>query len=283
MSGQSIISFPYDLDNPDERYELPGSLTEISGLAYYKNDRILCVQDEKANIYVYNINKKEIESIYDFGKDGDYEGIALAGQTAYVIRSDGKIFEVENFDSENKKVKEHKTPLSANNDTEGLTYDSFSNSLYIACKGSPSVEKDNHYEGTKAIYQFSLEKMKLDKEPAFQIDLNRLDSYMNDDLLKEFSLRIAKKLQLIESGTNFQPSGLAIHPIHDRIYLLSNIGKMLIILNRQGKVTDLQKLNMKIFRQPEGICFSPTGDLFIASEGDGGKGYILKFKLHADE
>ena len=283
MPTHSIVSFQYDLDNPDERYVLPGSLTEISGLAYYKENKILCVQDEKAIIYVYNLDKKEIESEYDFGKDGDYEGITLSGQTAYVIRSDGNIFEVESFDEKDRKVKEYKTLLSAKNDAEGLTYDKLSNSLFIACKGSPSVEKEKPYEGYKAIYQFDLEKMILDKEPNFLVDLNRLDSYKNDDLFKEFSLRIAKKLQLIESGTSFQPSGLAIHPIHDEIYLLSNTGKMLIILDRQGRVMDVQDLNIKISRQPEGICFSPSGDLFISNEGDGGKGYILKFNLHTNE
>ena len=35
---------------------------------------------------------------YDFGKDGDYEDITIRGQTVYVIRSDGQIFEVKNFD-----------------------------------------------------------------------------------------------------------------------------------------------------------------------------------------
>jgi uncharacterized protein YjiK len=38
------------------------------------------------------------------------------------------------------------------------------------------------------------------------------------------------------------------------------------------------KLNPKIFRQPEGICFSPDGTMYIASEGDGMEGTLLKFK-----
>jgi hypothetical protein len=164
-------------------------------------------------------------------------------------------------------------------------YDKFSNSLFIACKGSPAVEKHKLYEGNKAIYRFDLEEMKLDKKPDILVDVNSLDSYKHYGLFKELSLWIAKKLLLIESETSFHPSGIAMHPIHDEIYLISNIGKILVILDKYGKVLNVQDLNIKIFRQPEGICFSPSGDLFIANEGEakGGTGYILKFNLQTGE
>ena len=58
---------------------------------------------------------------------------------------------------------------------------------------------------------------------------------------------------------------------------------MLMVLDRNGKVLDLQDLDNKLFLQPEGICFSPQGDLFISNEGRGGKGYILKFKYLKNE
>ena len=283
VNSHSNGSFPYDLEDPDKKYSLPKYLEEVSGLAYYKKDKILCVQDEKANIYVLNLKKEEIVSKYDFGKDGDYEDIAIVDQTAYVIRNDGRIFEIEDFTKKSRKVKEHKTKLSERNDTEGLTFDKLSNSLLIACKGAPAIDRDNSYEGYKAIYRFDLGEMELDKKPCFLVDLNRLDSYKDDNLFTAFSNRIAKKLQLVESETSFKPSGIAIHPIYGEIYIISNIGKLLIILDRHGKVLDVQDLDIKIFRQPEGICFSPSGDLFISSEGQGGKGYILKFNFQSDE
>ena len=45
----------------------------------------------------------------------------------------------------------------------------------------------------------------------------------------------------------------------------------------------VKELDEKLFRQPEGICFSPEGDMYISNEGQGGKGYILKFNIHATE
>jgi uncharacterized protein YjiK len=273
-------TFPYDLNNPDEKYLLPDYLKEISGVSFYGEKKILCVQDEKAIIYVLDTDSQEEMKKYDFGKNGDFEDIAVVGQTAYVLRSDGRIFGIENFDKEEIKIREHNTPLSAKNDTEGLTYDEYTKSLFIACKGSPSVDKDIQYKGYKAIYKFDLGEMKLDKKPAYLIDLKRSDSYRDADMQTEDSLKNSKKHRLTGHATSFQPSGLAINPVNSQIYIISSAGKILVILDRQGKVLDLHKLDTEMFQQPEGICFSPSGDLFISNEGRGGKGYILKFKLH---
>jgi len=275
--------FPYDLQNPEKKYKLPDYLTEISGMAFYKKDDITCVQDEKANIYVFDLGKEEVEAKYDFGKDADFEDIAIDNKIVYVLRNDGQIFRVEDFRKKDRKVTKLDTPLSEKNDTEGLAFDQLSNSLLIACKGSPTIEKENSYAGYRAIYRYDIKEKKLDKEPAFLIDLESLDSYKDYDLFTKFSLKVAKKLRMVESETSFKPSGIAIHPVYGEIYLISNIGKLLIVLNRHGKIMDVQDLDIKIFRQPEGICFSPGGDMYISNEGQGGKGYILKFKFNPNE
>ncbi|MCK4345875.1 MAG: hypothetical protein KAX05_11375 [Bacteroidales bacterium] len=274
----SFHKIPYDLANPDTKYILPDFLQEISGMSYYDKDKIACIQDEKAIIYILTLEKKKITSKYYFGKGGDYEGIAIAGKTAFALKNCGEIYEIENFNKKDRKVKKYKTPLSLKNDTEGLCFDPGTNSLLIVCKGSQSIEKENAFEGHRSIYSFDLEEKKLNKKPHYLIDLKKIDNYKDYSLFTKFSIKIAKKLRLIENEIIFQPSGIAIHPIHDEIYIISNIGKLLIVLDRSGKVLDVKDLDSKLFIQPEGICFSPGGDLFISNEGQGGKGYILRFK-----
>ena len=273
--------FRYDLGTPVARYKLPAYLEEISGLSYYGNGKIACVQDEKAHIYIWNLEKEKIIEKYDFGKDGDYEDIAVVGKTAYILRNNGHIYRIKDFKKKDRKVKTYKTELKEKNDCEGMAFDPGANALLIACKGSPSIEKGNSYEGYKAIYQFDLEEEELVTRPHFLIDLDRLDSYMDRNVFNRLSVKVAKSLRLIESETSFKPSGIAIHPLDDEIYIISSVGKLLIILNREGKVQDVRELDPKTFRQPEGICFSPTGDMFISNEGQGGKGYILKFDINA--
>jgi uncharacterized protein YjiK len=275
--------FRYDLESPDARYKLPAYLEEISGLSYFGKGKIACVQDEKANIYIWNLEKEKIIEKYNFGKDGDYEDIAVVGKTAYILRNNGHIYRIKDFKKKDRKVKKYKTDLEERNDTEGVAYDPGANALLIACKGSPSIEKGNPYKGYKAIYKFDLEEKKLVTRPHFLIDLERLDSYMDHSRFTRLSAKVAKRLRLIESETSFKPSGIAVHPLDGEIYVISSVGKLLIILNREGKVQDVKELDPITFRQPEGICFSPTGDMFISNEGQGGKGYILKFQVHAEQ
>jgi hypothetical protein len=273
--------FRYDLGSPVARYKLPAYLEEISGLSYYGNGKIACIQDEKANIYIWNLEKEKIIDKYEFGDDADYEDIVVVGKTAYILRNNGHIYRIKNFKKKDRKVKKYKTELKEKNDCEGMAFDPTANALLIACKGSPSIEKENSYEGYKAIYQFDLEEEKLVTRPHFLIDLDRLDNYMDRSRFNKLSVRVAKSLHLIESETSFKPSGIAIHPLDGEIYIISSVGKLLIILNSDGKVQDVRELDPKIFRQPEGICFSPAGEMFISNEGQGGKGYILKFDIHA--
>lgn len=276
-------ALPYRLDQPDAKYVLPHSLQEISGLSWVGENRLASIQDEKANIYLIELRDPPGISKHDFGKDGDYEDIALVGKTAYVLRNDGKVYRVKHFDSDKLKTKEYSTRLSARNNAEGMEYDPQTNSLLIACKGSPSIGKDNPYEGSRAVYRFDLESKKLITEPFFLIDLEKLDGYRDRGTFMKFSTGLAKRLRLIDNETPFMPSGISIHPISGDIYLISSVGKLLVVTDRLGRILDIQDLDAEMFRQPEGICFSPAGDLYISSEGRGGKGYILKFKYQMDE
>jgi len=270
--------FAYDLDHPDDTYTLPAYLEEISGLSYYGRDKIACIQDEKGMIYVLNLEKEEISKKIEFGEDGDYEDITVEDKTAYVLRNDGRIYRVKDFTKKDRKVSKFDTPLKEKNDSEGLAYDPLTKGLLIACKGSPSIDKEHPYEGYKAIYRFDLEKEELEKAPLFLIDLERLDSYKDQSAFEKLSVSVAKRLRLVESETSFQPSGIAIDPRYGEIYIISSVGKLLIVLDRRGKVKDVKELDPGLFRQPEGICFSPSGGLYISNEGQGGMGYILYFK-----
>lgn len=272
--------FAYEVNAPDGRFELPSYLEEISGLSYFGKGKIACVQDEKGNIYVFDLDDRKIGEKYEFGDDGDYEDIAVVGKTAYILENNGDIYRVRNFRKKDRKVKKYNTPLKEKNNAEGMTYDPLTNALLIACKGSPSIQNENSYEGYKAIYRFDLEKKELEEEPLYLVDLNRLDSYMDRSAFAKFSAKVARRLGFIESETSFQPSGIAIDPLSGDIFIISSVGKLLVVLEREGKVLDVKELDPDIFRQPEGICFSPEGDMYISNEGQGGKGYVLKFKRH---
>ena len=93
------FQFTYDLDHPERRYKLPDYLEEISGLSYYGKGKIACIQDEKAHIYIWNLEQEKITKKYDFGDDADYEDISVVGSTAYILRNNGSIYRIKNFQS----------------------------------------------------------------------------------------------------------------------------------------------------------------------------------------
>ena len=174
------------------------------------------------------------------------------------------------------KVKKIKTPLSTANDCEGLAYDQVSNSLLIACKGTASYENHKLDKRSKAIYAFNLDSLEFNRYPAHLIDVNRILESAELDPYLSVSNNI---MQHLYSGGNivFQPSGVAVHPISNHIYILASVGKLLVVLDRDGRILEIQPLNKNLFRQPEGICFSANGDLYISNEGKGGKGSIFIF------
>jgi uncharacterized protein YjiK len=232
---------------------------EISGLTYLENNILAAIQDEKGIIYHIDISKKEVVSKFRFAKNNDYEGIEIAQNHYYIISSDGDLYSLNKNEIEEPNTVKLEMPLSSKNDVEGLAYDAQNQQLLIACKGDPKTKNSNPVG--KAVYAFSLK----DKS------LNLIYTINKDSLIKSLDSDKSKNVK-------FSPSAIALHPITGDVFILSHVDKYLIALTKKGRIKSAAKLNPKIFKQPEGICFSPSGTLFISNEGKGSRGNILQFK-----
>ena len=76
-NSKSIINtgdYQYDVYAPVKKYTLPGRLVEISGIDYWKDSILLCIEDEKGYLYLYDHGQEEVIQEIKFGKKGDYEG-----------------------------------------------------------------------------------------------------------------------------------------------------------------------------------------------------------------
>ncbi len=128
----------YQFKNPDQFWKLPNDLKEISGIALLNNSTMLCVQDEKGYLYLYNLSSKRIDKKIRFSFDADYEDIAILADKVFVLRSNGWIYEVNNLFTD-LSTTTYKTGLSLKNNTEGLCYDSVSKKVLIARKKFPGI------------------------------------------------------------------------------------------------------------------------------------------------
>lgn len=270
--------FPYNMQEPDAIWQLPAELTEISGLTCADNSTLAAIQDEDAKIYLLSTVSGRLLDVYSFGGEGDFEGIAVVDSNIWAVKSNGHLFRVRQFNQARPVVNQYTTPLSAANNVEGLTYDGLTNSLLLACKGKPGLKKSKKYEGFKAVYSFGLDSLKLDTTPQYLIDLSAIEAFRSQGAIREFYIKATKKTGLMSEAAFFEPSGLAIHPQSNHLYIISHTAKLLLVLNREAKILHIQKLELTLFNQPEGICFSADGTLFISNEGGKGKGTILKFR-----
>jgi len=240
-------------------WEFPQILGEVSGIAWVNDSILACIQDEKGIIYNYNLNTSEITHDVRFGTDADYEAIALNGKQAFVMRSDGLVFEIDDFTLDSIDVSPFDTPFDAQNNMESLAYNSKTN-LLVTVPKDRGLKKDRF----KGLYAISPETRIMSEKPLFMIDMKAktLDS------IKQ------KKLE-----DNFYPSDLAIHPKTGEYYLVDGRNLKLLILTQSGNLKALHNLNRYHFEQPEGIAFSPEGRLFIANEAAGGVATLLEITL----
>lgn len=249
-------SFFYNLNEPSKKQFLGYELEEISGLSWVKNGVLAAVQDEDGILFLYDFEKGEVKERLKFGKSGDYEGVEVIGKQAYVVNSSGNIFTFPlRKPDQAEKVK---TPLSSKNDVEGLAYDSDKDFMLIACKANAG-HSSKSYKG-RAIYKLDI-RLEMEDEPYIRIKKSDLEKLAGEDIRP------------------FKPSGIAYHPIEKRYYLISGPGYALAVLDKESlKPVEYFALSPKDFKQIEGICFSPDGQLYISSEGNGGDGYILSFE-----
>ena len=229
------------------RWDVPEVLEEISGIDYLEINRFACIQDEAGKVFIYNTAEKKIEKEISFGESGDYEDLAVAGKSIFVLRADGRLFEIRNYQESSPEIREHNAQLSGY-DSEGLCYDRKGNRLLLAVKELKGDQDQNK----RPVYAFDLQSRKISGRPVFQIDLTH---------------NIFKDLDEKKTSNRLKPSAIEIHSQTGDIYLLEGAKPKLLILDPAGQPKALHDLKGKDFKQPEGMAFSPEGTLFICSEG----------------
>ncbi len=271
-SGQEATG-AYNLKKPLWVIELPHVLREISGITALNQSTIACVQDEDGIVFMYDLDKKEIKTQRVFCGNGDYEGITLVDSSLFILRSDGAIFEIQDYTNPTSSVIPHATETLGSNN-EGLCYDKINNRLLIARKSKLGKGKMNKKK--RGIFSFDLKNRILVSDPVYEFDT---DTIKKIALQEEIALKEKTKKgeKLPHAILRFAASEIAVHPFSKQLYLLSSRDHLLFIIDENGNVGSIQQLDPKVFKQPEGLTFLPNGDMLIANEGQGGKATLLRF------
>ncbi len=256
--------FKYDFDQPTRNLVLEHPrLGEISGLSPSPEAGQLCaVSDEAGVIYFLDAQSGAVLRTLSFRLSGDFEGVEWTGKQLYAVKSDGDIFELEQYEGDQTNYLVYKTPLKKSDDTEGLCFDPNRNALLLVTKGKPENPDARH------VYAFDLSTKTLLEKPLFTLNPETIEA----------ARKKKGKDKNKEDKQYFSPSGMAIHPVTGHWYILSSAKRRLAIVDPSNfSILDVEKLDKDIFPQPEGICFSTSGVLYISSEGKGGSGRLLVF------
>ena len=258
----------YNLKAPTAIITLPDILMEVSGITFIDSTTFACIQDEMGVIFFYNSLKGDISYQVPFAGEGDFEGITRAGNTIYVLRSEGILYEISDYKAKKPKVQYYVTGIPAS-ESEGLCYDKKNKRLLISCKDG---YRNDGTKNKQLLYSFDLTTKKLSAEPVFVLDIKELRKVVKDNRIKIPGIDKDKIDDL-----NFRPSDIALNPLTGKLFLLSASDYTLIVADMSGKIESIEPLRKEFFRQAEGITFSPTGDLFISNEGAGKKPTLVRF------
>ena len=87
---------------------------------------------------------------------------------------------------------------------------------------------------------------------------------------------VAEKLAI---NKHLKASAAAINPVNKDLYVVSSILKLIVIFDAKGDFKEVYKLDPVLYKQPEGIAFTPDGDLIISNESaDEGPATLLLMK-----
>lgn len=232
----------YDFDEPTRRFDLPGRLDEVSGLALTADGRLFAHDDERGRIHEIDPLTGDVGKSFDLGNGrlaGDFEGIAVIDERFFLVASTGWLYEFrEGADEENVAYRVTDTGLGDGCEVEGLDYDPIDDALVFACK---TASDDGDW--------IHVHRIAVDPASA------RLPS-----------LRIARsELDAFGVAEGFEPSALAVLP--GGTYLLTSApDESLLEVDRDGRVLGGVDLDRESHPQPEGLALGADGTLYLADE-----------------
>lgn len=251
IAGNSFVPAPEGyIVNHHEQTILKRPLREISGIDYISANEMVAINDEVGKLFFLNPQSGKFREV-EFGKKGDYEDVVKANDRYYVLNSSGNLFEIDG--SSFQLLAEYKGAFPRFMEFESLCFDRPNNQLLLICK-----ECGKNQERVAA-WRFDLNTHQFISDTYFEIPWKDIRKMARNNAIE------------------CKPSAAAINPVNGKLYIIASLGKVLLQCSTDGKLEAVYGLNPDHFPQPEGLTFSPGGDMYISNEGIQGKGTLLRF------
>jgi hypothetical protein len=247
-----VLPQGYDISRI-QKIKLSEDLEEISGIFYdTAGPRIIAENDEEGKLFALDPQTGKIIIHTTFKEAGDFEDLIRIGNFWYVMRSNGNIFKVNGAFTDSVKAEVFKLHLPGFNNFETIFYNASVQKAYLICK---QCESDS---GKRiSIYAFDPKTSTYDDKPVMAMIPDR------------------SMLPIEDSVSIIKPAAAAIHPITGEWYIMASVNRLLIVADNTGKWKKVYPLDKEWFKQPEGMCFAPNGDLYVSNEARSGTPNII--------
>jgi SdiA-regulated len=233
----------YDLLNPFV-IKLPEGLAEISGLVYYPKDTsVFAIEDENGFLYKISLTTNAIMK-WKFDKRHDFEDVVLRDSVFYILISNGDIETLQFGSGDSMLTNKFIFPDAGKkkNEFESMYFDDSLKQLILLCKDCADDKKRNI-----SAWGFNIDNG-LYSSSVLSVDVQPISKELDQ-----------KKIKL-------KPSAATINPVTNELYILEAINNLLIVTDRNGRFKEIFTLPPAIYKQPEGIAFTPAGDMIISNE-----------------
>ena len=240
-------------------WKLPDQLKEISGLALTSDGRLLTHGDERGKVFEVDYRRGIVVKEFALGAPpvhGDFESITIVGDTVLLLTSDGTLYRFpEGASGAVVPYTARDTGLGSECEFEGMTFDSVSNALLLACKKT----HDRALKDSLVIFRLSLAPGRNGKEQ------------------KPTHLAIPMAGVVGANGWDgFHPSDMTINPLNGDYVLVASREKALLELTPAGAVVFARPLPPG-HDQAEGVAITRDHILLISDEAKGGPALITLY------
>lgn len=254
----------------DGRIELPKQLREVSGCVATDDRTLACVQDEKGELWFVDLRGERKVRSEPFGPAGDYEGLARAGESWWVLRSDGVLLQLAPDDGAQRIAREVTLP-GGHPDWEALCSDADGKRLLAMPKTVAGEDKEAR--DRRPVFAIDPATGQVGKEPALTLSRRALQAALE----KLGAPLPTKTTDKGKAKVDFElaVSEIAVVPGKRELLVLAGGDRLLLRVDFTGQLLGARALDAKDLPQAEGLACLADGRLLVASEGDGKKARAL--------
>ena len=229
---------------PLARWVMPQDLNEVSGLALTADGRLFAHPDERGIVSQIDYRRGVVVKQFLLGRRGvqaDFEGMAAAGDTLYLLASNGRIYEFrDGANGASVDFAIHDLELGKECEFEGLAYDPAIHSLLLACKHIGLEE----FKDQLLIYRWRLTEA-------------------GGERLSHLAVPVAD-LAAQHDWKDIGPTGIDVDPATGN-YVLITMENALIVVSPEGVLLETRLLP-DTHDQPEGIAITRDSMIIISDE-----------------